>query len=76
MHVLHVCMDNMCHLSTEKYLTKLKTIEAKKKAAAAGGDAVEAKIKLCLKEESAKNIANEYAEEFDRARRIEPCSGS
>ncbi len=71
MHVLHVCMDNLCHLSTEKYLTKLKTGEAKKKAAAAGGDAVDAKIKECLKDESAKNIVNEFAQELNSVQRVD-----
>jgi hypothetical protein len=70
-HVLNVCMDNLCHLSTEKYLAKLKTAEAKKKPAAAAGDVVEVKIKECLKDEAAKNIVNEFAEELNPAQRAD-----
>ena len=71
LHVLHVCMDNLCHLSTEKFKSKLKAAEAKKKAAAAGGDAVETKIKECLKDDAAKNIVNEFAEAFTTPQRID-----
>jgi hypothetical protein len=70
MHVLHVCMDNLCHLSTEKFKSKVKAAEAKRKAAAVGGDAVEAKIKECLREEAAKNIVNEFAEAFTNTQRV------
>lgn len=70
-HVLHVCMDNLCHLSTEKFKSKLKVAEAKKKAAAAGGDAVEDRIKECLRKKGTKNIVNEFAEEFTPAQRID-----
>jgi hypothetical protein len=69
-HVLHVCMDNLCHLSTERYLTMLKT-ETLKNGVAVGGNVVEEKIELCLTQESAKNIANEYAEDLSASQRID-----
>jgi hypothetical protein len=71
MHVLHVCMDNLCHLSTEKFKSKAKAAEAQQKAAAVGGDVVEAKIKECFKDEAAKNIVNEFAETFTNPQRID-----
>jgi hypothetical protein len=70
-HVLNVCMDNLCHLSTEKYLVKLKTDDVKKKAASAVADTVTAKIEECLKDEAAKNIVNEFAEELTAAQRAD-----
>ena len=71
MHILHVCMDNLCHLSTEKFKSKVKAAVAKIKAAATGGDAVDVKIKECVKDEAAKNIANEFANALTVPQRVD-----
>jgi hypothetical protein len=72
-HVFHVCVSNLCHLSTDKYLKKVRNEKAKAEAAAAApaeenpGDA---KIKECLKTKSAINLAEEYAEDLTQVQRI------
>lgn len=70
-HMMRVCTDNLCHLSTEEYLTELKAAETTDKIATEPSDAVEAKIKNCLNEETAKNIANELAEQLSPTQMVD-----
>jgi len=71
--VFHICASNLHHLSTDKYLKRLRDDKARAEAAAAapaGEDPVDAKIKECLKKKSAINLAAEYAEDLTQDQRI------
>lgn len=72
-HVFHVCVSNMCHLSTDKHLKKLREEQAKLEAEAeapAVVDPIDAKIMECLKDEAAGNLVDEFAEDLLPAQRL------
>lgn len=69
-HYMHVCIDNTCYLSADKYLAKLKK-EAAAKPPIPPPDNVGNRINDCLNNKSTKNVVNEFAENFSENQRIQ-----
>lgn len=70
-HVFHVCVSNLCHLSADKYLKKLKEkqVQAKVEQEEPNLDLIDTNIKEALKDREAGNVVDELAQGIPAAQR-------